>query len=131
MNRRDAEGKTDGGKAPITANTRRISRLKKYMNPIRVVLYTRRGCHLCDDALAILRRHGLAPREVDIDTDPALMEKYGLCVPVVEIAGRVRFRGRVDEKALAVRSRSGNDRIDRIDRIWNTSGLPRRSLVAR
>jgi glutaredoxin len=65
-----------------------------------VILYTRLGCHLCDDALELLRRHGLTPREVDIDADPELRAKYNECVPVVEIAGRVRFRGRVDERLL-------------------------------
>lgn len=65
-----------------------------------VVLYTRRGCHLCDDALELLRRHGLTPREVDIDADPILRAKYNECVPVVEINGRERFRGRIDERLL-------------------------------
>ena len=61
-----------------------------------VVLYTRAGCHLCDDAEQLLRRHGLAPRLVDIDADAALRERFTTCVPVVEIDGRVRFRGRVN-----------------------------------
>ncbi|MBI2827002.1 MAG: glutaredoxin family protein [Planctomycetia bacterium] len=65
-----------------------------------VVVYTRRGCHLCDEALDVLARHGLAPRTVDIDADPALRERYNECVPVVEIEGRERFRGRVDERLL-------------------------------
>jgi len=65
-----------------------------------VILYTRIGCHLCDDALALLRRHGLAPREIDIDADPELRAKFNECVPVVEINGRVRFRGIVDERLL-------------------------------
>jgi glutaredoxin len=65
-----------------------------------VVLYTRNGCHLCDDALALLERNGLTPREVDIDADPELRAAYNECVPVVEINGRVRFRGRVDERLL-------------------------------
>jgi glutaredoxin len=70
------------------------------MNSPAVILYTRQGCHLCDDALALLKRHGLAPREIDIDADPELRAKYDVCVPVVEIDGRVRFRGRVDERLL-------------------------------
>jgi len=65
-----------------------------------VVLYTRQGCHLCDEALAVLVRHGLAPRLVDIDADPELHERYNECVPVVEIDGRERFRGRVNEVLL-------------------------------
>ena len=65
-----------------------------------VKLYTRTGCHLCDDAYALLVRHGLAPMLVDIDSDPALRERYYECVPVVEIDGRERFRGRVNEVLL-------------------------------
>jgi glutaredoxin len=66
----------------------------------QVVLYTRQGCHLCDDALALLRRHGLTPNIVDIDADPALRERFDTCVPVVEFDGQVRFRGRVNEVLL-------------------------------
>jgi glutaredoxin len=65
-----------------------------------VVLYTRDGCHLCDDALKLLRRHGLSPTLVDIDADAALRERFTACVPVVEIDGQVRFRGRVNEVLL-------------------------------
>jgi glutaredoxin len=68
---------------------------------IDVVLYTRTGCHLCDDAKSLLLRYGLVPREIDIDRAPALVERYGLCVPVIEIDGRERFRGRIDERLLA------------------------------
>jgi glutaredoxin len=67
----------------------------------KVVLYTRHGCHLCDEALALLQRHGLNPRLVDIDAQPALRAKYNECVPVVEIDGKERFRGRVNEVLLA------------------------------
>jgi glutaredoxin len=70
------------------------------MNPLKTILYTRRGCHLCDDARELLERHGLAPREVDIDADPQLSARYDTCVPVVEIDGRERFRGRIDERLL-------------------------------
>ena len=65
-----------------------------------VVLYTRKGCHLCDDAAALLRRHCLAPREIDIDADPALVARFTNCVPVVVIDGKERFRGRVSELLL-------------------------------
>ena len=67
---------------------------------MHVVLYTRRGCHLCDDALALLRRYGLAPVLVDIDLDHELRERFTECVPVVAIDGQVRFRGRVNEVLL-------------------------------
>lgn len=66
----------------------------------QVVVYTRQGCHLCDDAADVLKRHGLAFELVDVDADPHLRERYNECVPVVVIDGKERFRGRVDERLL-------------------------------
>jgi glutaredoxin len=65
-----------------------------------VTLYTRQGCHLCDEAAAVLSRHGLQAEKVDIDSDPELVAQYTNCVPVVVIDGKERFRGRVDEVLL-------------------------------
>lgn len=70
------------------------------MSAVPVILYSRAGCHLCDDAQRMLQRYGLEPRVVDIDTDPALQERWNLCVPVVEIAGEVRFKGIINEVLL-------------------------------
>lgn len=69
-------------------------------NAPTVVLYTRVGCHLCDDARRVLVEHGLAPTSVDIDADPGLRKRFDTCVPVVEIDGRIRFRGRVEPLLL-------------------------------
>ena len=68
--------------------------------PQRVTLYTRQGCHLCDDALALLREFGLEPHLVDVDASPELRKRFDTCVPVVEIDGKIRFRGRVDRVLL-------------------------------
>ncbi|MEX2561026.1 MAG: glutaredoxin family protein [Pirellulales bacterium] len=65
-----------------------------------VVLYTRQGCHLCDDAKGLLEASGLEPREVDIDQDDQLRIRYNHCVPVVVIDGVERFRGRIDPVLL-------------------------------
>lgn len=69
-----------------------------------VVMYTRRGCHLCEEAWELLeraqRRHGFALRQVDVDGDPELVRQYDTCVPVVVIDGRVRFRGTVNRVLL-------------------------------
>jgi glutaredoxin len=67
---------------------------------MHVVLYTRQGCHLCDDAREVLRRFGLSPELVDVDADPALRAQFDQCVPVVAIDGKVRFRGRINEVLL-------------------------------
>jgi glutaredoxin len=70
----------------------------------RVELYTREGCHLCDDAaLALERVRARAPFElavIDVDTDPALAERYGMEVPVVLVDGKKVAKFRVDEAAL-------------------------------
>lgn len=65
-----------------------------------VTLYSRQGCHLCDQAAGVLREFGLDFRLVDIDKDPALRARFTDCVPVVEMDGKVRFRGRVDRVLL-------------------------------
>jgi glutaredoxin len=67
---------------------------------IDVVLYTRDGCHLCDDAQQMLCDFGLVPRLVDIEGDNALRARFDTCVPVVEIDGRVRFRGKIEPRLL-------------------------------
>ena len=44
--------------------------------------------------------YGFTIHEIDIDTQPKLLEKYDTCVPVVEIDGKVRFRGTINEVLL-------------------------------
>ncbi|WP_206028435.1 glutaredoxin family protein [Thalassoroseus pseudoceratinae] len=66
-------------------------------------LYTRPGCHLCDvanDILAKYREYLPKAEEVNIESNPELLEKYALDIPVVACDGRVRFRGHVDEILL-------------------------------
>jgi len=68
--------------------------------PRDVTLYTRPGCHLCEEAKAaiapLLREFGAALREVNIDEDPALQERFGGDVPVIFIARRKAAKHRVD-----------------------------------
>lgn len=55
-----------------------------------VTVYSRRGCHLCEDAIGIVRRvaAGRADIEVvDIDGDPDLFERYTVRVPVIAVDG--------------------------------------------
>lgn len=56
-----------------------------------LVLFATAGCHLCDDAEAILRYcHSYYPqvqwRTVDIAEEPALVERYGVRIPVISMA---------------------------------------------
>jgi glutaredoxin len=81
------------------------------MMPRRVVVYSRQGCHLCDQAMQLLQEAGLKPEEVDIDQDPELVERFTTCVPVVEIDGRIRFRGRVNAVLLHRLLQADADRL--------------------
>jgi glutaredoxin len=67
----------------------------------RIVLFTRQGCHLCDTAWEQLakakQKHGFALTAMDVDTEAELAARHGMHVPVVEINGVVRFRGRINE----------------------------------
>ena len=65
-----------------------------------VILYTRKQCHLCEEAYRLLTKNGLKPECIDIDENPDLLEQFNTCVPVVEINGKVRFRGHVNEVLL-------------------------------
>jgi glutaredoxin len=74
-----------------------------------VTLYTRPGCHLCDDARAELQRlRARLPftlQEVDITTDDALHRRYLERIPVIALDGEELFDFFVDEPALADRLR--------------------------
>jgi glutaredoxin len=71
---------------------------------LQVVLFTRQGCHLCDDAWALLsrvrERYQFTLEAKDVDTSAEWAATYGDCVPVVTVNGKVRFRGSVNEVLL-------------------------------
>lgn len=66
----------------------------------QAILYTRPGCHLCEVAAQTLASAGYSVELVYIDENPELRQKFDHVVPVVEIDGRIRFRGRVDPLLL-------------------------------
>ena len=69
-----------------------------------VTLYTRVGCHLCDDAKEVIeevrRTDAFTLEVVDIDRDPALVALYGLEVPVIAVDGKKAFKYRLTAEAL-------------------------------
>lgn len=69
--------------------------------PVATLLYTRRGCHLCDQAEDLLATLGLVATCVDVDGDQTVAARYGLRVPVLEIDGVVVMEGRFDGRRLA------------------------------
>ena len=70
----------------------------------RVTLYSRPGCHLCDDALAVLERvratHPFRLQQIDIEADDALFKRYLERIPVIAIDGAERFELFVEDEEL-------------------------------
>jgi glutaredoxin len=77
-----------------------------------VIVYSRRGCHLCEvvkESLSKLeRRGGFTWRDVDVDSNDDLRRQFTDEVPVVFIDGKKAFKYRMDEREflhkLAARS---------------------------
>jgi glutaredoxin len=67
---------------------------------VTIVLYSRPGCHLCEEARAMLQRAGAAFEERDIEADDALFTRYLERIPVIAIDGEEAFELVVDERAL-------------------------------
>ena len=72
----------------------------------RLVMYSRPGCHLCDDARAVLLRIGEPFDEIDIDSDDELFKRYLERIPVVALDGEELYDFFVDETDLRTRVRS-------------------------
>ncbi len=71
---------------------------------IALTIYSRPGCHLCDEMKAIVARVAqrvpLTLDDVDISTNPALEQRYGLEIPVLLVNGAKAAKFRVTEEAL-------------------------------
>ncbi|MEM1261823.1 MAG: glutaredoxin family protein [Pseudomonadota bacterium] len=74
------------------------------MRQVELTVYTRRGCHLCEElieALVPLVRGRATVALVDIDDDPTLVERYNEAVPVVALGQDEICRYFLDRDALA------------------------------
>ena len=69
-----------------------------------VTIYSRPGCHLCDDMKAVVEKvrskKSFALEEIDISSDPELEARYGLEIPVLVVNGRKAAKYRVTETEL-------------------------------
>ena len=80
---------------------------------IRLTLYSRPGCHLCDEMKAIVHRVSasvpLALEEIDISGSTELEQSYGVEIPVLLVEGKKVAKYRIGEAELlrALGSRSG------------------------
>jgi thiol-disulfide isomerase/thioredoxin len=73
---------------------------------LTVSLYSRPGCHLCDEMKAVVQRVARAAEvpitieEIDISTDPDLEARYGLEIPVLLVDGKRAAKYRISEDEL-------------------------------
>ena len=76
-----------------------------------VIIYSRPGCHLCDEAKAAIQNSGFSDRftleEINIESDPDLLGKYKYDIPVITIDGVEAFRHRVDIDQFKIRLTRG------------------------
>lgn len=77
------------------------------MSKPHVVIYSRPGCHLCDDAKAAILSAGcsdqFALEEINIESDEELLRKYKYDIPVIAINGVETFIHRVDRDEFKTR----------------------------
>ena len=79
-------------------------------NQAQVILYTKPGCHLCE----VMRREILASgcegeytlEEVNIESDPVLLERYRVEIPVLTINGVEAFKHRLDAQEFKLKLRA-------------------------
>ena len=68
--------------------------------PRDVTIYSRPGCHLCEEAKAqispMLKEFGARLTEINIDEDPELRARYDYDIPVIFVGARKAAKHRVD-----------------------------------
>jgi len=83
-------------------------------NSVDVEIYSRPGCHLCDQAKEVIervqRRVTFGLKIINIETDAQLERQYGEEIPVVFINGSKAFKFRVDEAEFE----------KKVKRLWKT-----------
>jgi glutaredoxin len=71
---------------------------------IALTIYSRPGCHLCDEMKAVVQRVAqsipLQLEEIDISTSAELEARYGLEIPVLMVEGKKAAKYRVGEEEL-------------------------------
>jgi glutaredoxin len=80
----------------------RVAKLRLVSAMRQVVMYSRKGCHLCEivkeTLVKLQRRGGFVWSEIDVDSDEQLRRQFTDEVPVIFIDGRKAFKYRLDER---------------------------------
>ena len=82
------------------------------MSKAHVIIYSRPGCHLCDDAKAAILSAGcndqIVLEEINIESSDELLNKYRYDIPVIMIEGIESFIHRVDPDEFRTRIKRMN-----------------------
>jgi glutaredoxin len=74
------------------------------MAPLELTLYSKPGCHLCEEMKQtvqdVVQDYGGVLDEVDISGDPHLEARFGTEIPVLFVNGRKAFKYRLSEREL-------------------------------
>ena len=77
------------------------------MRKAHVIVYSRPGCHLCDEAKTAIENSNCRERftleEINIESDDELLKKYKYDIPVITIDGEEAFKHRVDPQEFKKR----------------------------
>jgi glutaredoxin len=78
----------------------------------RVVIYSRPGCHLCEEAKEVIEafvcREEYTLEEINIESDPELLRRYRYDIPVITINGKEAFRHRLTADEFRLRLEEAN-----------------------
>jgi glutaredoxin len=81
--------------------------MKSPSRKAHVIIYTRPGCHLCEEAKQAIASAHCADEytleEINIESDPALLSSYRYDIPVITINGTEAFRHRLTSQAFRER----------------------------
>ena len=106
-------------RVPFQAALRGARRGRADEAPVPLRLYTRAGCHLCEDLERMLEGLELTQafvlEHVDIATDVALEAALGESIPVLTAGGRTAAKGRTDAATL-------RKRLERLFRAYRAQG---------
>jgi glutaredoxin len=72
---------------------------------VLITIYSKPGCHLCDEMKAVVQRAcandtSIVLEEIDISTDPELMRRYEIEIPVLMVDGKKAAKYRITETEI-------------------------------
>lgn len=90
----------------------------RQVQKVEVVLYSKPGCHLCEEMKQEIARAGCAElyslREINIETNPDLLAKYKYDIPILVIDGIEAFRHRLKAEDFNARMRAAQKRRSQV-----------------